>query len=75
MSTSGAPQDQDHHDQRRTPPAYARSGCLTALPIPVVTPAGQIIPFDTYNLFYRNGRIYEIRAAMDRATAREGVTA
>jgi uncharacterized radical SAM superfamily Fe-S cluster-containing enzyme len=40
-----------------------------------VTPAGQIIPFDTYNLFYRNGRIREIRAAMDRAAAREGVTA
>jgi uncharacterized radical SAM superfamily Fe-S cluster-containing enzyme len=29
-----------------------------------VTPAGQIIPFDTYNLFYRNGRIDEIRAHM-----------
>jgi hypothetical protein len=29
-----------------------------------VTPAGQIIPFDTYNLFYRNGRIDEIRRAM-----------
>ena len=27
-----------------------------------VTPNGQIIPFDTYNLFYRNGRIDEIRA-------------
>ncbi|HXW23365.1 MAG TPA: radical SAM protein, partial [Xanthobacteraceae bacterium] len=38
-----------------------------------VTPAGQIIPFDTYNLFYRNGRIAEIQAAMDRA-AREEVT-
>jgi hypothetical protein len=29
-----------------------------------VTPHGQIIPFDTYNLFYRNGRIDGIRAAM-----------
>jgi uncharacterized radical SAM superfamily Fe-S cluster-containing enzyme len=26
-----------------------------------VTPAGQIIPFDTYNLFYRNGQIDQIR--------------
>jgi hypothetical protein len=26
-----------------------------------VTPAGRIIPFDTYNLFYRDGRIEEIR--------------
>jgi uncharacterized radical SAM superfamily Fe-S cluster-containing enzyme len=29
-----------------------------------VTPAGQIIPFDTYNLFYRDGRIDAIRARM-----------
>jgi uncharacterized radical SAM superfamily Fe-S cluster-containing enzyme len=29
-----------------------------------VTPAGQIIPFDTYNLFYRNGSIERIRAEM-----------
>jgi len=29
-----------------------------------VTPAGQIIPFDTYNLFYRNGSIDRIRAKM-----------
>ena len=29
-----------------------------------VTPAGQIIPFDTYNMFYRYGRIETIRAAM-----------
>jgi 7,8-dihydro-6-hydroxymethylpterin dimethyltransferase len=29
-----------------------------------VTPNGQIIPFDTYNLFYRNGRIDAIRARM-----------
>jgi tetraether lipid synthase len=29
-----------------------------------VTPQGQIIPFDTYNLFYRNDRIDGIRAAM-----------
>lgn len=29
-----------------------------------VTPAGQIIPFDTYNLFYRDGRIDEIRRSL-----------
>ncbi|MEJ0074249.1 MAG: radical SAM protein [Alphaproteobacteria bacterium] len=29
-----------------------------------VTPNGQIIPFDTYNLFYRNGAIEKIRAAL-----------
>ena len=29
-----------------------------------VTPQGQIIPFDTYNLFYRDGRIDGIRAAV-----------
>jgi hypothetical protein len=29
-----------------------------------VTPNGQIIPFDTYNLFYRNGQIDGIRARM-----------
>ena len=29
-----------------------------------VTPAGQIIPFDTYNLFYRNGAIDHIRAEL-----------
>jgi tetraether lipid synthase len=29
-----------------------------------VTPLGQIIPFDTYNMFYRDGRIDGIRAAM-----------
>ena len=29
-----------------------------------VTPNGQIIPFDTFNLFYRNGAIDRIRAAM-----------
>jgi tetraether lipid synthase len=29
-----------------------------------VTPKGEIIPFDTYNLFYRNGRIDGIRAEM-----------
>ena len=28
-----------------------------------VTPAGRIIPFDTYNLFYRDGRIDERRRA------------
>jgi uncharacterized radical SAM superfamily Fe-S cluster-containing enzyme len=34
-----------------------------------VTPNGQIIPFDTYNLFYRNGRINEIRRRMMEAKA------
>ena len=29
-----------------------------------VTPAGQIIPFDTYNMFYRDGGIDKIRARM-----------
>jgi len=29
-----------------------------------VTPNGQIVPFDTYNLFYRDGRIDGIRARM-----------
>lgn len=33
-----------------------------------VTPPGQIIPFDTYNLFYRDGRIDAIRAAMREGT-------
>ena len=32
-----------------------------------VTPNGQIIPFDTYNLFYRNGRIDGIRAGLKAA--------
>ena len=32
-----------------------------------VTPAGQIIPFDTSNLFYRNGSIDRIRAATREA--------
>jgi uncharacterized radical SAM superfamily Fe-S cluster-containing enzyme len=31
-----------------------------------VTPSGQIIPFDTYNLFYRDGSIDRIRARMAR---------
>ena len=34
-----------------------------------VTPQGQIIPFDTYNLFYRNGKIDRIRAAMADQTS------
>jgi hypothetical protein len=34
-----------------------------------VTPAGQIIPFDTYNLFYRNGSIDGIRAWMAKEKA------
>ena len=33
-----------------------------------VTPNGQIIPFDTYNLFYRDGRIDGIRRRLDRAS-------
>ena len=32
-----------------------------------VTPNGQIIPFDTYNLFYRNGRIDGIRKKLAAA--------
>jgi tetraether lipid synthase len=32
-----------------------------------LTPAGQLIPFDTYNLFYRNGRIDGIREALRHA--------
>jgi uncharacterized radical SAM superfamily Fe-S cluster-containing enzyme len=35
-----------------------------------VTPTGAIIPFDTYNLFYRNGTIEGIRAAMAGQTYR-----
>jgi uncharacterized radical SAM superfamily Fe-S cluster-containing enzyme len=31
-----------------------------------------IIPFDTYNLFYRNGKIDSIRAAMAGQTYRAG---
>ena len=34
-----------------------------------VTPEGQIIPFDTYNLFYRNGRIESIRDNLRRGKA------
>ena len=36
-----------------------------------VTPIGQIIPFDTYNLFYRNGRIDGIRRRLDALRAAE----
>jgi hypothetical protein len=32
-----------------------------------VTPAGQIVPFDTYNLFYRDGRIDDIRRRLKAA--------
>jgi uncharacterized radical SAM superfamily Fe-S cluster-containing enzyme len=35
-----------------------------------VTEKGAIIPFDTYNLFYRNGKIDGIRAAMAEQTYR-----
>ena len=35
-----------------------------------VTPSGQIIPFDTYNLFYREGRIDDIRASMAAGASR-----
>jgi 7,8-dihydro-6-hydroxymethylpterin dimethyltransferase len=41
--------------------------CLAAVKrscVHFVTPAGQIIPFDTYNLFYRDGRIDGIRAGL-----------
>ncbi len=37
-----------------------------------VTPNGQIIPFDTYNLFYRDGRIAQIRAALAAQAHGEG---
>ena len=37
-----------------------------------VTPKGEIIPFDTYNLFYRNGRIDGIRAEMAGQAVRDG---
>jgi uncharacterized radical SAM superfamily Fe-S cluster-containing enzyme len=39
-----------------------------------VTPNGQIIPFDTYNLFYRNGQIDRIRKRLKatRAGSSEG---
>ena len=30
-----------------------------------VTPNGQIIPFETYNLFYRNGKIDAIRKRLE----------
>jgi hypothetical protein len=36
-----------------------------------VTEQGAIIPFDTYNLFYRNGKIDGIRAALGGETYRE----
>jgi uncharacterized radical SAM superfamily Fe-S cluster-containing enzyme len=36
-----------------------------------VTPAGQIIPFDTYNLFYRDGAIDAIRARLRVQSATE----
>ncbi len=35
-----------------------------------VTPAGQIIPFDTYNLFYRDGKIDAIRRRIAEERAR-----
>jgi hypothetical protein len=34
-----------------------------------VTPEGHLIPFDTYNLFYRNGRIARIRSRLVGAAA------
>jgi hypothetical protein len=34
-----------------------------------LTPNGQIIPFDTYNLFYRKGRIEGIRRELDMQSA------
>jgi hypothetical protein len=36
-----------------------------------VTEQGAIIPFDTYNLFYRNGAISRIRAGLEGQTYRE----
>jgi hypothetical protein len=37
-----------------------------------VTKDGAIIPFDTYNLFYRNGAISRIRAELTAETTAEG---
>jgi len=37
-----------------------------------VTPAGQIIPFETYNLFYRDGEIDGIRARLRARRERDG---
>jgi uncharacterized radical SAM superfamily Fe-S cluster-containing enzyme len=34
-----------------------------------VTPNGQIIPFETYNLFYRNGKIDGIKRQLESARA------
>jgi len=36
-----------------------------------VTANGQIIPFDTYNMFYRDGRIAQIRAALATQSKRQ----
>jgi len=36
-----------------------------------VTANGQIIPFDTYNMFYRDGRIAQIRAALAAQSERQ----
>jgi uncharacterized radical SAM superfamily Fe-S cluster-containing enzyme len=47
----------------------AHNFCLSRVKrscIHFVTPEGHIIPFDTYNLFYRNGRIRDIRARLSR---------
>ena len=49
--------------------------CLGAVKrscIHFVTPAGQIIPFETYNLFYRNGEIEGIRRGLRRAAGAPG---
>ena len=43
--------------------------CLAAVKrscVHFVTPAGQIVPFDTYNLLYRDGRINTIRHALQK---------
>jgi 7,8-dihydro-6-hydroxymethylpterin dimethyltransferase len=45
----------------------AHNFCLGAVKrscVHFVTPKGEIIPFDTYNLFYRNGEIDAIRRAL-----------
>jgi 7,8-dihydro-6-hydroxymethylpterin dimethyltransferase len=34
-----------------------------------VTPNGQIIPFETYNLFYRDGSVEKFRKQIDAAAA------
>jgi hypothetical protein len=48
---------------------------LFRVTVPFGTPAGQIILFDTCNLFYRNGGIDGIRARLRAEAARGGAAA